>query len=138
MNTVRFASLVATFAFGLMGCATEGLGQAQTAGASSATASYDPSSFYQPSPNSRPLAVQPPPTVTGAVGGSVQKTVPVANGPSASLAPSTFYEPSPNARPTVTEATVVGKVGGSSMASNCSVSAEEGMSGISPNVRLCP
>ena len=59
MFSLRSASLVASLAFGLMGCAAQGVGQPQT-GAS--VASYDASSLYQPSPNYRPLAV----TVTGA------------------------------------------------------------------------
>ena len=175
MNTVRFASLVATFAFGLMGCATEGLGRPHAAGISP-TASYDPSSFYQPSPNAAPLAVEPSRTVTGAVGGSFQKVAPASNGPSASLAPASFYEPSPNFRltpPSLLTASAGGAQAASATgltasyapasfyapssnspmlltapgllsngngmgAASCSVAGEEGMPGVSPNVRLCP
>ncbi|WP_394837338.1 hypothetical protein LVJ94_10565 [Pendulispora rubella] len=61
MLALRSASLVASVAFGLMGCAAQGVGQPHT-GAS--VASYDASTLYQPSPNYRPLAV----TVTREVG----------------------------------------------------------------------
>ena len=133
MNSVRIASLVATFAFGLMGCATEGLGQAQTAGTTARTASYDLSTSYQPSPNARLAA---PATAIGSVeGGS-------ANGAQASYIPSNFYNPDPNARPAVAAApaTVIGSTSGvhSSGCADLQASAEEGMPGVSPNVRACP
>ena len=74
MISIRNASVTVVgglvFALGLMGCVNEGRAQPQVPETTSATASYDPSSMYQPSPNSRALAVQPPPTVTGHTGAS--------------------------------------------------------------------
>jgi len=139
MNSVGIASLVALLAFGLMGCATEGFAQTRSpeSNGTSSYASYDPSSFYQPSPNARPLAVQPPRNVTGAVGGNVG--APAANGPQASYVPSNFYEPSPNARPAAVAApsNSVANVSGTHSTA-CSESGSEGITGVSPNVRVCP
>ncbi|WP_394834610.1 hypothetical protein LVJ94_49755 [Pendulispora rubella] len=96
MNSIRLASVVGAFAFGLVGYASEAL-------AESPVGSVDPSSIYQPSPNSRPLAVQPPVGVTGVVGSPAR----VAPAQTAKVAPkvatatttsATFYNPSPNER----------------------------------------
>ncbi|WP_394845065.1 hypothetical protein LZC95_49435 [Pendulispora brunnea] len=98
MNSIRFASMVAAFAVGLVGYASEALAE-QPVG------QVDPSSIYQPTPNSRPLAVQPPVTVTGVVGSPAR----VAPAPAAQMAKApkvstttitsaTFYNPSPNER----------------------------------------
>jgi len=106
MNSIRFASLVASFAVGLVGYASE-------ARAESSAASFDPSSIYQPSPNSRPLAVQPPVGVTGAVGGNL-RTAPVKSSAVASYDASSLYQPSPNSRPLAVQppVAVTGAVGG--------------------------
>ncbi|WP_394847848.1 hypothetical protein LZC95_10340 [Pendulispora brunnea] len=128
-------------AFGLMACATHGVGQPQT-GAS--VASYDPSSVYQPSPNARPLAVAPPVTVTGGVGNAGFPERAAAGASVANYDPSSVYQPSPNARPLAVAppVTVTGAVGGDTQengtrTAHCTV-AGEGSVGVSPNARLCP
>ncbi|WP_394833402.1 hypothetical protein LVJ94_43540 [Pendulispora rubella] len=103
MNSIRLASLVGAFAVGLVGYASEARAESPAAG-------VDPSSIYQPTPNSRPLAVQPPVSVTGVVGSPVRTVASVHAAQSAKAAPvvsttsitsATFYNPSPNERPVV-------------------------------------
>ncbi|WP_394823513.1 hypothetical protein [Pendulispora albinea] len=59
--SVRSVSVVIAMALGLMACAGQSRG-------TSAYAGHDPSSIYQPTPSSPPLAVNPPITVTGTPG----------------------------------------------------------------------
>ncbi|WP_394837337.1 hypothetical protein LVJ94_10560 [Pendulispora rubella] len=144
MFSLRSASLVGSFvfaAFGLMACAAQGVGQPQT-GAS--IANYDPSSVYQPSPNSRPLAVAPPVTVTGGVGNAGLPERAQTGASFANYDPSSVYQPSPNSRPlavappvTVTGAVEGGSLEGGNRTAHCTV-AGEGSVGVSPNARLCP
>ncbi|WP_394845060.1 hypothetical protein LZC95_49410 [Pendulispora brunnea] len=104
MNSIRLASMVASFAFGLVGYASQAFAETP--------ASFDPSSTYQPSPNSRPLAVQPPVSVTGVVGSNL-RTAPVKSSAVASYDPSSTYQPSPNSRPLAVQppVAVTGAVG---------------------------
>jgi len=95
MFSIRSASVIATVAFGLMGYATEGFAETP---ASHAATNYDPSSLYQPTPNSRPLAVAPPVGVTGAVGNGLRVAPAKAPSATASVDASSFYQPSPNSR----------------------------------------
>ncbi|HWL89149.1 MAG TPA: hypothetical protein VNO21_25275 [Polyangiaceae bacterium] len=128
MISIRKASFIAVVAFGLMGCATQGIASP------SAPLMADASSSYQPSPNARPLAVQPPSTVTGAVG---NRGIETASG----VASNVSYQPSPNARPVAVQPppTVTGAVGsGETRTSLACVDQEEGATGTSPNARLCP
>ncbi len=122
---ISFAKIAsaAVLALGLMGCATEGVGaQAVTADVAG----------YHPNPNYASAAVQPPSTVTGKVGNIGLERATAQNSDT-----SFGYHPSPNERPLAVQppAVVTGNVGsGDAMA--CVFG--EGMTGVSPNARLCP
>jgi hypothetical protein len=122
ISIVKLAS-AAVLAFGLMGCATQGIGSQVTADGRG----------YHPSPNYVPVAaVQAPSTVTGKVGNLGLERATAQNSD-----PSFGYHPSPNARPLAVQppAVVTGDVG--SGASRACVEGD-GMVGVSPNARLCP
>jgi len=165
ISIVKLAS-AAVFAFGLMGCATEGIGgQAKLVTADVAG--------YHPSPNDVSVAaVQPPSTVTGKVGNRGLENATALNSDT-----SFGYHPDSNARPLAVQppAVVTGKVGNrglenvtaqnsdtsfgyhpspnerplavqppavvtGAVGSGASMACVEGdgMVGVSPNARLCP